>query len=38
MVMFLTFGVRSTIGSGTVELASVPVPRIPYLASPIVKG
>jgi hypothetical protein len=26
------------IGVGTVEAASVPVPKIPYLASPIVKG
>jgi hypothetical protein len=38
IVILRTIGVRSTIGVGTVELPSVPVPNTPYFASPIVKG
>jgi hypothetical protein len=38
MLIERTSGVKSTVGSGVVEEASVPVPNTPYLISPIVKG
>jgi hypothetical protein len=38
MLICLTLGVRSTVGSGVVVEANVPVPRTPYFSSPIVKG